>query len=298
LRRRDNSRPTNAASVIHGSTDFDVTPPLGRLGHAIAFPVAKGVGSAGTGRPRMRVLPGMFAAAAGVLLMPTLWAHPAHRPRPANASQPLPRCEPVNPHGVVPAAAAVDTGEFTLTLVATSGPSAGASVTGRLWLVSTTTARDSEILSGTRAPLGDTARVPLYGASNVDFFGVSALDSHSSQIVPRSQSFNPLHPVVLVSHLPAGDPAWVLLVGSSANDRVACDSANGCSASRPTSGPGAALEVRKITPHGFAGIWHTVNQDTTNQSAAKGYFCAAPPQFSPIFKSQTGHIAEPPISPP
>jgi hypothetical protein len=185
----------------------------------------------------------------------------------------------------------MDTGEYTMTMVATTGPSAGASVTGRLWLVSTTTARDSEILAGAHKPLGDTARVPLYGASNADFFGVSALTTHSTQIAPRSQSFNPLRPGVIVSHLVDGDPAWVLLIETTANDRTACDSADACTATRPTTGPGVALEVHKITRNGFAGIWHTVDQGSVN--AAKGYFCAAPTQFLPQFKSQTGHIAQP-----
>jgi hypothetical protein len=233
----------------------------------------------------------LFGAVAGLALVsPSPRTADRHLSTAGPGPQP-PRCQPINPHGLVPASAAIDTGEYTLTLVAGEGPSAGASVTGRLWLVSSTAARDGQILSGARAPLGDTARVPLYGASNADFFGVSALVTHGTQPAPRSQSFNPLHPGVVVSHLPNDDPAWVLLIGTIANDRATCDSVNACSSQRPESGPGVALEVHKINPNGFAGVWHTLDQGSAN--AAKGYFCASPTQFSPQFKSQTGHIAQP-----
>lgn len=239
-----------------------------------------------------RLLGGFFAAVGGLTLGSPSPKAADQDPSAAGPGRQPPRCQPVNPHGLVPASAAIDTGEYTLTMVAGEGPSAGASVTGRLWLVSSTTARDSQILSGAHAPLGGTARMPLYGASNADLFGVSALVTHGTpQPEPRSDSFDPLHPGVIVSHLADGDPTWVLLIGTTANNRARCDSVNACSSQRPESGPGVALEVHKITPNGFAGVWHTLNQGSAN--AAKGYFCASPTQFSPQFKSQTGHIAQP-----
>jgi hypothetical protein len=242
-------------------------------------------------RWRPDLVAGLVAAA--VVVVP-----PSGRPRLHTGREvgpPPPRCEPVSAHEVVPAAASIDTGEYALTLVATRGVSAGASVSGRLWLVSTASARDSEISAGARAPLGDTIQVPLYGASNVDFTGVSALvASEEKGDIPGAQSFTPLRPGVLVSHLAnpgASQPAWALLVGTIANNRVACDSAHDCSSTRPTSGPGATLEVYRIASKAFAGAWRTINPD-----GARGYFCAVPPQFFQTFQTLQPH--HPPVIPP
>jgi hypothetical protein len=235
---------------------------------------------------------GSVAGLAGAAFFVTPMSGGAGLPADGASRRAPPRCLPVSTHEIVPATAVIDTGEYTLTLVATGGVSAGASVSGRLWLVSTTTARDSEILAGTRKPLGDTAYVPLYGASNVDFRGVSALMHYDTgATTPETSSINPLRPGVVVSHLVNPGPsesAWALLVGTIVNNRVACDSANRCSAKRPTSGGGAVLDVYKITRQGFAGTWRNLRPD-----GATGYFCAVPAQFFPVFQSQVPHHAPP-----
>src|ERR1700689_3827439 len=80
-------------------------------------------------------------------------------------------CDAVSARDVIAPAARIDSGEYTFTLVATGGPSSGASVRGRLWLRRSSTL-DTSAVASARALVADTARIPLYGAANVDLSGV------------------------------------------------------------------------------------------------------------------------------
>ena len=80
-------------------------------------------------------------------------------------------CDAVSPRDVIPPLSRIDSGEYTLTLIATGGSSSGALVRGRLWL-RRTSMLDTSTVATTRALAADTARIPLYGAVNVDLAGV------------------------------------------------------------------------------------------------------------------------------
>jgi hypothetical protein len=199
----------------------------------------------------------------------------------------------VSEHDLVPATASVDTGQYTLTLVATAGPSAGASARGSLWLLSTTAARDSEIAAGSSHALPATARVPLYGGTNVDLAGVGApvpVEARSGS--PGAHSMDPWRPGVIMWRDvdSAGQAAtWRLFIATLRNDRQACDRGTAC-ADRPlTDGPGVVLDVHKVEKGGFAGAWRPVAPGD-----ARGYFCAAPVQYYSRFKSR--NFATPPAT--
>jgi hypothetical protein len=234
---------------------------------------------------RVGLLVGMAAALLGVTA-----AHPvAHswtqvQPRP-------PRCDPVSDRDHLAADVRIDTGQYTLTVVATGGPSDGASVRASLWLESATAAHDSEVASGQRNPLRDTVRVPLYGATDVDFAGVSAPVSTGAagEAVPGSHSFDPHRPGVIVWHrvdTTRAEATWRLFIGTTDNDRRACDRGDAC-ADPPTAGPGVALDVHKIDASGFAGEWRPITA-----GAAHGYFCAAPVRYFSPYKTRS--LARPP----
>jgi hypothetical protein len=198
-------------------------------------------------------------------------------------------CDAVSARDVIAPAARIDSGEFTFTLVATGGPSSGASVRGRLWLRRTSTL-DTASAPGTRALVADTARIPLYGAANADFAGVGApIDGGPSATATDPHSFDPLRPGALVTHHTSrvlGEGRWRLLIGTTANVRRApCDSAGDCPAT-PTAGSGLALTVSKIDQGQFAGDWTVVGVE----DGARGYFCAVPVHYFGFPYPQKRHI--------
>lgn len=202
-----------------------------------------------------------------------------------------PQCDPVSERNRVPVGARIDTGEYTLTLVATTGPSQGALARGSLWLLSTAAARDSAVAAGSSHPVPETPRVPLYGATDVDLGGVSAPASGETVAgSPGAHSFDPWRPGVVVwqDADSAGVTArWRLFIGTVRNDRQSCDRGSACGDRPLTDGPGIRLDVHKVEPSGFAGVWRAAAK-----SMVTGYFCAAPVRYYSRFK--TRNLAKPP----
>jgi hypothetical protein len=208
--------------------------------------------------------------------------------QPVAAAAPF-SCDAVSARDVIPPLARIDSGEYTLTLVATGGSSSGASVRGRLWLRRTSMLETSTTAS-TRALVADTARIPLYGAVNVDFAGVGVpVASGTSGPVPDPRSFDPPRPGVLVTHHMSkviGEGRWRLLIGTTANDRrTPCDSAGDCPPP-PAAGSGLALNVARIAQNEFAGSWAAISAD----DGARGYFCAVPVHYFGFPYPQRRHI--------
>ncbi len=198
-------------------------------------------------------------------------------------------CDAVSARDVIPPLARIDSGEYTLTLVATGGSSSGASVRGRLWL-RRTSMLDTSTAASTRALTADTARIPLYGAVNVDFAGVGVpVAGGTSGPVPDPRSFDPVRPGVLVAHHTSkaiGEGRWRLLIGTTANDRRApCDSAGECPTT-PVAGSGLALSVARIGQDEFAGSWTAISAG----DGARGYFCAVPVHYFGFPYPQKRHI--------
>ncbi|GEM_PF-3461021 len=208
-------------------------------------------------------------------------------------AQPRPtRCEPVSRRDAVLPGALIDTGQYVLTLVATTGRSQGASVRGNLWLRSTTEAHDSLVVAGVRRPVRDTARVPLYGALTVDLAGVSAPVPYGGAVVPDPRSFDPRRPGVIVTRRldsAGGSLDWQLLIATRANDRRRCDSGGPCMDRAPDDGPGVVLAIHKHDGGGFAGSWRPVAGTETG-----GYFCAEPVRYYSPYR--TKRVALPPPS--
>jgi hypothetical protein len=208
--------------------------------------------------------------------------------RPAAVVAPF-SCDAVSARDVIAPTARIDSGEYTFTLVATAGPSSGASVRGRLWLRRSSTL-DTSALASVRALAADTARIPLYGAANVDFSGVGiAIGSSASNGAADPRSFDPMRPGALVTHHTSratGEGRWRLLIGTTANDRHApCDTAGECPPP-PAAGPGVVLSVSKIVREQFAGGWTAVG----GEDGARGYFCAVPVHYFGFPYPQRRHI--------
>jgi hypothetical protein len=170
--------------------------------------------------------------------------------RGAPAPAPAP-CAPVA--GDLPAGARAQelAGDFTLSLVATSGPVPGRSTAGRLRL---------RAFGATPPPVPVTpgARYPLFGGTDVAIAEVGAIAPGD---VVRD---NPAAPGVLVIEWdrqgpPAGTEITVRL-GADANqgDRLRFD------------GTSMALQVTSIAPRRFAGRW----QSSGGELRAGGHFCA------------------------
>jgi hypothetical protein len=198
-------------------------------------------------------------------------------PSRARGIAPFP-CDAVSEHDIIAPVARIDSGEYTLTLVAANGTSSGASVRGRLWL-RRASMLDTSSVASTRALVADTAGIPLYGAARIDFAGVGAsVAERGSGAIPDPRSFDPVRPGVLVTHHTSkaiGEGRWRLLIGTTANNRhIPCDSAGPCPPT-PTAGTGIALSVRRIDHGEFAGEWAPVGDD----SGARGYFCAVPVHY-------------------
>ncbi len=144
-------------------------------------------------------------------------------------------------------------GEFVLTMVATEGPKAGHSVTGRLTLVP----QDSALRQVERATqsLRGTAAIALDSVGAVRFGDLAATA--------------PDAPGVAVYEQRAGDgtPTVVLRFGNESNARgpQAFDAGH------------TAAYVRRISRDGFAGGWSSALSGTFPPRHAAGYFCARLP---------------------
>jgi hypothetical protein len=216
-------------------------------------------------------LTGVAVAGAGAVT-------PVAGPRPPVTAVPIAAvCDPVSDHDVVASDARLDSGEFALTLVATAGPSAGASVRGRLWL-RRSSGLDTTAVSAERRLAADAARAPLYGAVNIDFGGVGAPVLVAEGRAPDPRSFDPTRPgVLVVRRVDSGAIAqWRLLVATTSNDRRLPCRSDECPPA-PAGGPGIVLTVAKITRDGFAGEWRPPGQGGPEH----GYFCAAPVRYYP-----------------
>jgi len=210
--------------------------------------------------------------------------------RPPSPQPPIPRCEPVSDRDRVAAGATIDTGQYTLTVSATSGPSEGASARGSLWLRSTTAAFDSAAKAGAPWP-AYSPDVPLYGATDADLVGASALPAAAAtgSGVPGPRSFDPRRPGVLVwRHVNAArdDAEWRLYIATPANGSQRCIAEGDCDASA-RAGSGVVFDIHKVTASGFAGSWQL-----DAASRARGYFCAARLQYYSPYRSR--NLAQPP----
>jgi hypothetical protein len=200
-----------------------------------------------------------------------------------------PQCNAVSDRDVVPAHSTLDTGQYTLTMVATSGPSGGASAQGGLWLAFPRGARDTDAhgASPTR-PYRLTA--PVYGATEVDLGGVGAtVPPDDNSAVPTPHAFDQRRPGVLVSYQvdsATSGAVWRLYIATARNDQRTCQIGEPCW-HPPTEGPGVVLDVHKVDATGFAGSWRPVAT-----SEARGYFCAAPVRYYSRYKTRT--LPEPP----
>jgi hypothetical protein len=190
-----------------------------------------------------------------------------------------PSCDPVSEHDVVGPLAHLDSGEYALTVVASSGASAGAWVKGRLWL-RRVRSLDTSSVAVERALAAGADRTPLYGAVNIDFGGVGTPVLAADGRAPDPRSFDPIRPGVLVvrqADTARGDATWQVLVATTANDRgVPCQAGVPCPA-LPSDGPGVVLTVRKLAPDAFAGGWRPAASGGTQ----RGYFCAARVRYYP-----------------
>jgi hypothetical protein len=209
--------------------------------------------------------------------------------RPAGPQPRAPRCEPVSDHGRIPVGARIDTGQYTLTVVASTGPSEGASARGNLWLVSMAAVHDSAVAAGTSDPIRVSPDVPLYGATDVDLAGVSA-PVQDGGAAPSAHSLDPSRPGVVVRYRvdsTSGSADVRLYVATTRNDRRGCDRRGACPDPEPGGGPGVVFDVHKLDEAGFAGAWQPVAS-----GAAHGYFCAVPVRYYSRYKSR--NLAQPP----
>lgn len=227
------------------------------------------------------VWPRVSGAPALVVLLATMTPSDGTR-RSVEALQPRPpRCSPVSERDVISADAAIDTGQYTLTLVATAGPSAGASAQGGLWLVSS---RGTGAATGGSHGARGRPELPLYGATAVDLAGVSAPVAEDNSTVPSPHSLNPQRPGVLVRYRVDSANAsgvWRLYIATYRNDQRVCHPGTACWDRASEEGPGVVLDVHRLDTNGFAGSWRPVAAGD-----ARGYFCAAPVQYYSPFKTR------------
>jgi hypothetical protein len=227
----------------------------------------------GGGGFRLWVAAGTASVAAALVWPP--------RPVPAVAVAPAtaPSCDPVSEHDVVGPLARLDSGEYALTVVASSGPSAGAWVRGRLWL-RRVRALDTSSVAAERALAAGADRAPLYGAVILDFGGVGTPVLAVDGRAPDPRSFDPRRPGVLVvrqADTARGDVAWKVLIATTANDRrLPCQTGVPCPA-LPSDGPGVVLTVRKLATDAFAGGW----RPAAPGGSERGYFCAGRVRYYP-----------------
>lgn len=212
---------------------------------------------------------------------------PAHwQPRP-------PPCTPVSDRDLIPSQSVIDTGQYTLTLVATNGPSAGASARGGLWLAVLTGGGDTTRHTAGSRPAPLKPGVPLYGTTNVDLAGVGAPLPHGdTATAPKPYSFDPRRPGVIARfRIDTTNAAaiWRFYIATVDNDQMRCHPGTLCWAGAPTTGPGVVLDVHKIDNNGFAGSWRPVAPDDVH-----GYFCASPVRYYSRFKTRS--LPQPPAT--
>lgn len=189
---------------------------------------------------------------AALVLAGALACHPAH-PEAQPAVSP---CRPTT--GSLPrtASSAELAGDYRLRVIATSGAGTGRSVDGALRLrrLEEATRREVVVL-GVR---DTTSRFPLSGTTDLDPATLGAVRTGS--LVAE----DPEAPGVLViERRPARPDAAteiMLRLGAEANRRGVIRYDGGY----------FALNVRSITPEGFAGTWSSGGAG----SSAEGYFCA------------------------
>jgi hypothetical protein len=206
-------------------------------------------------------------------------------PAPGSLQPRTPACNLVSNSDVVAAGAAIDTGQYTITMVATGGQSTGASVHGGLWFTAQGVTHES---AGTAQPHRPAPGKPLeaqYGSTEVDLTGVGvSVSSGSASQAPNAHSVSSDRPGVLVWH--RGDsahssPAWRLLIATVSNDTQTCKRGDPCWDVMPTSGPGAVLDVRRISADGLAGSWRSAAS-----SDVHGYFCVVPVRYYSPYQSR------------
>ena len=141
-------------------------------------------------------------------------------------------------------------GDFVLTMVATAGPQAGRSATGRLSLVP----QDSALQSV------ESATQPLRGTASIGLESVGAVR------MGRLAATAPEAPGVAVYEQRSADgtPTVLLRFGEQSNARgpQAFDAGH------------TTAYVRRITPDGFAGGWSSSAGSVFPPRAADGFFCA------------------------
>ncbi len=175
-------------------------------------------------------------------------AHRNSQPSPASACQrvadaPLPAGTSTSPMA----------GEFVLTMVATAGPKAGRSVTGRLSLVP----QDSALRQVERATqsLRGTADIALDSVGAVRFGDLAATAPDAPGVAVYEQRASD------------GTPTVVIRFGNESNARgpQAFDAGH------------TAAYVRQISRDAFAGGWSSALSATFPPRHAEGYFCARRP---------------------
>jgi hypothetical protein len=190
--------------------------------------------------------PPFLPAVCGVLLVPlVIWF--VVTPAITEDASPRSRCL------AMPAAPQPDTalsvGNYTLTLVTTSGLKAGSEATGSLWLARTSPA-DQSPRTGRRPASSSRRGVPFYGAVDLDFASVGAPVFRDDTLVPPPESRDPVRPGVVVLMQNWGIDTLprrlVLVIGSLTNRR---DDEGWLD------GPGIALLVRSTNGQAFFGTW-------------------------------------------
>lgn len=160
------------------------------------------------------------------------------RPQAQSADQTSPPCEPVD-YAIAPGLQASDlTGKYRITLVATTGDSAGRRAEGGLAL---------ELSGRPDAALIGRTTVPV---ERVDAFRVGQLEVSGDSA-----------PGVLLFLSPGERPGALLRLGSDANARGGAQAIEGMF---------TALTVLRVDSAGFAGSWRS----GAMTDRAAGYFCA------------------------
>ncbi len=167
-------------------------------------------------------------------------------------------CEPVEGNLPADVDAASWAGEYRLTLVATSGDSAGKQTSGVLRLVR----QSDDLLKPDAGSMDVATEMPLIGTVEVDLGAVYAIE------VGALDSQDPVAPGVLVLERPyekeTGGPGTEVTIrfGAEANRRGITRFDGGYT----------ALFVLQAGPNGFSGNWAS---GVTGQRA-NGHFCAVP----------------------
>ena len=166
-----------------------------------------------------------------------------------------PACEAAQ--GTLPANATAETwaGTYRLTMVATSGDSAGRSATGQLQLTLMPDSLQNPVIGSAEGG----ARMPMYGSTDIGLAPIGAVE------VGNLTSQDPTAPGVLVLQRPvdaAGGSSTEITVrlGSEANRRGVTRFDGGYT----------ALFVRQASTTGFAGSWAS---GVTGRKS-NGHFCA------------------------